>query len=168
MHSKFTFAILQSHDVVAHEVYGEDAIRVTPPPYVPSNNPSGVGEGATISQASTFGAHISGTRMTADGIHTGVPPPNINRSGGLDGFIAPGQGGGVINPNGDLGHSNNNILNTTSLLHPHDQPPPINPENVTRVRLVQFQRNTDEPMGITLKLNEEGKLAKASTLSTGC
>ena len=30
-------------------------------------------------------------------------------------------------------------------------------ENVTRVRLVQFQRNTDEPMGITLKLNEEGK-----------
>ena len=29
-------------------------------------------------------------------------------------------------------------------------------ENVTRVRLVQFQRNTDEPMGITLKLNEEG------------
>ena len=29
--------------------------------------------------------------------------------------------------------------------------------NVTRVRLVQFQRNTDEPMGITLKLSEEGK-----------
>ena len=27
---------------------------------------------------------------------------------------------------------------------------------MTRVRLVQFQRNTDEPMGITLKLNEEG------------
>ena len=33
----------------------------------------------------------------------------------------------------------------------------IQVENVTRVRLVQFQRNTDEPMGITLKLNEEGK-----------
>ena len=31
-------------------------------------------------------------------------------------------------------------------------------ENITRVRLVQFQRNTDEPMGITLKLNEEGRL----------
>ncbi len=29
--------------------------------------------------------------------------------------------------------------------------------NVTRVRLVQFQRNTDEPMGITLKLSEDGK-----------
>ena len=33
-----------------------------------------------------------------------------------------------------------------------------NLENVTRVRLVQFQRNTDEPMGITLKLSEEGKV----------
>ena len=32
-----------------------------------------------------------------------------------------------------------------------------NLENVTRVRLVQFQRNTDEPMGITLKLSEDGK-----------
>lgn len=25
-------ALLQAHDVVAHEVYGEDAVRVTPPP----------------------------------------------------------------------------------------------------------------------------------------
>ena len=24
-------ALLQAHDVVAHEVYGEDAVRVTPP-----------------------------------------------------------------------------------------------------------------------------------------
>ena len=32
-----------------------------------------------------------------------------------------------------------------------------NLENVTRVRLVQFQRNTDEPMGITLKLSDDGK-----------
>ena len=37
------------------------------------------------------------------------------------------------------GHENNNL------------------ENVTRVRLVQFQRNTDEPMGITLKLSDDGK-----------
>jgi calcium/calmodulin-dependent serine protein kinase len=28
---------------------------------------------------------------------------------------------------------------------------------VTRVRLVQFQRHTDEPMGITLRINEDGK-----------
>ena len=37
-------------------------------------------------------------------------------------------------------------------------------ENVTRVRLVQFQRNTDEPMGITLKLNEEGRMGTCINL----
>lgn len=64
-------ALLQAHDVVAHEVYGEDAVRVTPPPVMPYLN------------------------------------------GGDD----------VEGPNGD-----------------------VEMENVTRVRLVQFQKNTDEPM----------------------
>lgn len=64
-------ALLQAHDVVAHEVYGEDAVRVTPPPLL----------------------------------------PYLNGGEELDG------------PNGEL-----------------------EMENVTRVRLVQFQKNTDEPM----------------------
>lgn len=64
-------ALLQTHDVVAHEVYGEDALRVTPPPLLPYLN------------------------------------------GGED----------IDGPNEDL-----------------------EVENVTRVRLVQFQKNTDEPM----------------------
>ncbi|CAH8493350.1 unnamed protein product [Heterobilharzia americana] len=38
---------------------------------------------------------------------------------------------------------------------------------VTRVRLVQFQKNTDEPMGITLKLNEENKCIVARILHGG-
>ncbi len=63
--------LLQAHDVVAHEVYGEDAIRVTPPPIAPYLN------------------------------------------GDAD----------VDSPHGD-----------------------VEMENVTRVRLVQFQKNTDEPM----------------------
>ena len=67
--------MLQAHDVVAHEVYGEDAIRVTPPPVSPYLN----GEA--------------------------------------------GGGGEVESPNGD-----------------------VDMENVTRVRLVQFQKNTEEPM----------------------
>eukprot|EP00095_Tigriopus_kingsejongensis_P000281 maker-scaffold816_size93094-snap-gene-0.12 protein:Tk00281 transcript:maker-scaffold816_size93094-snap-gene-0.12-mRNA-1 annotation:"peripheral plasma membrane protein cask isoform x4" len=78
-------ALLQSHDVVAQEVYGEDAIRATPPPTQPIVH------------------HI----------------PNDFVEG----------------PNGEIPEM----------------------DNVTRVRLVQFQRNTDEPMGITLKLNEDGK-----------
>lgn len=68
-------ALLQAHDVVAHEIYGEDAVRVTPPPLL----------------------------------------PYLNGGEDLDG------------PNGE-----------------------VEMENVTRVRLVQFQKNTDEPMVGTL------------------
>ncbi|KAM3857046.1 peripheral plasma membrane protein CASK [Diretmus argenteus] len=71
-------ALLQTHDVVAHEVYSDEALRVTPPPTSPYLN-------------------------------------------------------------GDSPESTNGEMDL---------------ENVTRVRLVQFQKNTDEPMGITLKMND--------------
>ncbi|XP_036426408.1 calcium/calmodulin-dependent serine protein kinase b isoform X4 [Colossoma macropomum] len=71
-------ALLQTHDVVAHEVYSDEALRVTPPPTSPYLN--------------------------------GDSPESVNGEMDL--------------------------------------------ENVTRVRLVQFQKNTDEPMGITLKMND--------------
>lgn len=39
MTSSYIFqALLQAHDVVAHEVYSEDAVRVTPPPLQPYLN----------------------------------------------------------------------------------------------------------------------------------
>ncbi|XP_018332051.1 peripheral plasma membrane protein CASK isoform X2 [Agrilus planipennis] len=85
-------ALLQAHDVVAHEIYSEDAMRVTPPPTLPYLN------------------------------------------GGED----------LDAPNGDL-----------------------ELENVTRVRLVQFQKNTDEPMGITLKMNDDGKCIVARIMHGG-
>ncbi|KAF6214043.1 hypothetical protein GE061_011773 [Apolygus lucorum] len=90
--SSIETALLQSHDVVAHEIYGEDAIRVTPPPL-----------------------------------------PYLN-----------GDDDDLEAPNGDL-----------------------ELENVTRVRLVQFQKNTDEPMGITLKMNEDGKCIVARIMHGG-
>ncbi|XP_049341116.1 peripheral plasma membrane protein CASK isoform X9 [Astyanax mexicanus] len=71
-------ALLQTHDVVAHEVFSDEALRVTPPPTSPYLN-------------------------------------------------------------GDSPESTNGDMDI---------------ENVTRVRLVQFQKNTDEPMGITLKMND--------------
>uniref|UniRef100_A0AAY4DUG6 Peripheral plasma membrane protein CASK n=1 Tax=Denticeps clupeoides TaxID=299321 RepID=A0AAY4DUG6_9TELE len=71
-------ALLQTHDVVAHEVYSDEALRVTPPPTSPYLN-------------------------------------------------------------GDSPESTNGDMDL---------------ENVTRVRLVQFQKNSDEPMGITLKMND--------------
>ncbi|KAL3279317.1 hypothetical protein HHI36_016825 [Cryptolaemus montrouzieri] len=85
-------ALLQAHDVVAHEIYGEDAMRVTPPPLL----------------------------------------PYLNGGEELDGS------------NGE-----------------------IEMENITRVRLVQFQKNTDEPMGITLKMNEDGKCIVARIMHGG-
>ncbi|KAK6628081.1 hypothetical protein RUM44_010563 [Polyplax serrata] len=85
-------ALLQAHDVVAHEVYGEDAVRVTPPPVMP-----------------------------------------------------------YLNGGDDIEGSNEDV----------------EVENVTRVRLVQFQKNTDEPMGITLKMNEEGKCIVARIMHGG-
>ena len=63
--------MLQAHDVVAQEVYGDEAVRVTPPPVLP--------------------------------------------------FLNGGDGLPAAN-----GH--------------------VDPDSVTRVRLVQFQKNTDEPM----------------------
>ncbi|XP_031337853.1 peripheral plasma membrane protein CASK isoform X2 [Photinus pyralis] len=86
------YALLQAHDVVAHEIYGEDAMRVTPPPLLPYLN---------------GGEELDGT-------------------------------------NGE-----------------------VEMENVTRVRLVQFQKNTDEPMGITLKMNEDGKCIVARIMHGG-
>lgn len=68
-----TQALLQTHDVVAHEVYSDEALRVTPPPTSPYLN--------------------------------GDSPDSAN---------------------GDM-----------------------DLENVTRVRLVQFQKNTDEAMVLT-------------------
>lgn len=40
-------------------------------------------------------------------------------------------------------------------------------EHVTRVRLVQFQKNTDEPMGITLKVTEDGRCIVARIMHGG-
>jgi calcium/calmodulin-dependent serine protein kinase len=38
---------------------------------------------------------------------------------------------------------------------------------VTRVRLVQFQKNTDEPMGITLKVTEDNRCLVARIMHGG-
>lgn len=73
---------MQAHDVAAHEIFGEEAVRVTPPLVLPYLNGNGIDDGEN----------------------------------GLDDDIEP--------------------------------------ENVTRVRLVQFQKNTDEPMVHVLYTNK--------------
>ncbi|XP_055869214.1 peripheral plasma membrane protein CASK-like isoform X5 [Biomphalaria glabrata] len=100
-------ALLQSHDVVAHEVYSED----------------------TAHHASPGSSH-----------HSSVPAHNY-----VNGSMS-GQGNGDVD---GAGHRNDNA------------------EGVMRVRLVQFQKNTDEPMGITLKVNEEGQCFVARIMHGG-
>ncbi|KAG5672988.1 hypothetical protein PVAND_003071 [Polypedilum vanderplanki] len=85
-------ALLHTHDVVAREVYGEEALRVTPPPLQP--------------------------------------------------YLNGGDEVDQLTDSGELQH-------------------------VTRVRLVQFQKNTDEPMGITLKMTEDGRCIVARIMHGG-
>ncbi|CAF4927227.1 unnamed protein product [Rotaria sp. Silwood1] len=82
-------ALLQAHDVVAHEVYGDDAIRIAPP---------------------CIGNNI------------------IASDSGLDNEYGGHNGSG----SNEVGDDRLSDL----------------PCDVTRVRLVQFQRNTDEPLVI--------------------
>lgn len=91
-HCFLTQALLHTHDVVAREVYGDEALRVTPPPITP--------------------------------------------------YLNGGDEVDNVTDNGDLQH-------------------------VTRVRLVQFQKNTDEPMGITLKMTEDGRCIVARIMHGG-
>ena len=98
------------------------------------------------------------TGNSVDGLQN-IPGPNRSASS-MEGYKGhsvppppPPHSQGAINPNGDVAQPLN--LNANNNTERHEPMPP--PENVTRVRLVQFQRNTDEPMGITLKLSEEGK-----------
>lgn len=150
-------ALLQGHDVVAHEVYGEDAIRVTPPPPMlqSTTNTSCLNNPTSLppSQTSTLmhGRASSASAMMQKS-HESI----------IESTIGPN--------NGDLHGYQNNLI---PQLHKsrreqegHERGrerssgasgDPSNLENVTRVRLVQFQRNTDEPMGITLKLSDDGK-----------
>ncbi|XP_078612251.1 peripheral plasma membrane protein CASK-like isoform X4 [Branchiostoma floridae x Branchiostoma japonicum] len=107
-------AMLQSHDVVAHEVYSDEAIRVTPPP----------------------------------------------TSSYLNGDDDPES------PNGDLDMDNVTRVRLVQF-QKNTEEPMYDMENVTRVRLIQFQKNTDEPMGITLKMNEEGRCVVARILHGG-
>ncbi|KPJ02404.1 Peripheral plasma membrane protein CASK [Papilio xuthus] len=88
----FALALLQAHDVVAREVYGEESLRASPPP-----------------------------------VNGRAPAPAQDDD--------------------------------------DDTEPEF--ENVTRVRLVQFQKNTDEPMGITLKLADDGRCIVARIMHGG-
>lgn len=101
-------ALLQTHDVVAQEVYGDGVVRVSPPYY---------------------GQNTLSSENNYDNDYVGH------------------NGGGTNDVAGD------NISDTAC--------------DVTRVRLVQFQRNTDEPLGITLRMTENKRCVVSRILNGG-
>ncbi|XP_057365190.1 peripheral plasma membrane protein CASK-like isoform X1 [Daphnia carinata] len=122
----FLKALLQAHDVIGYEFYGEDSegARVTPPPLLPPVYLSHSSIAGSTSMGGLYGSHA------------------------LDGLARPDSSlGGVTG-----GTANGDVQ-------------PL--EHVTRVRLVQFQKNTDEPMGITLKVTEDGRCIVARIMHGG-
>ena len=98
--------MLQAHDVIGYEFYGDETegARVTPPPLLPPVYLSHSSIAGSTSMGGLYGSHAL----------DGLGRPDSSMGGAL-------TGGGA---NGDI--------------------QPL--EHVTRVRLVQFQKNTDEPM----------------------
>lgn len=98
-------ALLQTHDVVTQDIYGEEAIAV---------------------------------RSLAD-------EDNLSRG------TADALSDEYLNDEGSHSHQNSDV----GIM------------DITRVRLVQFQKNTDEPMGITLKMSEDSRCLVARILVGG-
>jgi calcium/calmodulin-dependent serine protein kinase len=114
-------ALLQTHDVVSQEIYGEEALAVR--------------------------SLASPIATTATSATLGAGEDDISRNG-----IGAGGGG----DGGDSASEDYNDQHDASIIM-----------DTTRVRLVQFQKNTDEPMGITLKMNEANKCFVARILVGG-
>ncbi|GFO31176.1 peripheral plasma membrane protein cask [Plakobranchus ocellatus] len=127
-------ALLQSHDVVAHEVYSEDSAH-----HATSSSPS--------DHAYPHGS-ASSSNVTGSAHH-----PYVNGGGGGSGAM---MSGGRAGNNGDIGGG---VGGSSRMDNGGD--------GVLRVRLVQFQKNTDEPMGITLKVNDEGQCFVARIMHGG-
>jgi calcium/calmodulin-dependent serine protein kinase len=114
-------ALLQTHDVVSQEIYGEEALAV---------------------------------RSLASPLATGAAARAASAGAGEDDLSGNGIGGG--GGGGDSASEDYNDQHDASIIM-----------DTTRVRLVQFQKNTDEPMGITLKMNEANKCFVARILVGG-
>jgi hypothetical protein len=121
--------LLQAHDVVAQEVYGEEAVRVTPPPSAMGGSFVNGGMGAAAT-AGPYGAAMGGG---GGNLGVGVDGPGYGMMGAQQTMMGGGGGGIYAAAGSDAGSSAGGPGRD-------DEP------HVTRVRLVQFQKNTDEPM----------------------
>ncbi|XP_022701250.1 peripheral plasma membrane protein CASK-like isoform X3 [Varroa jacobsoni] len=172
-------SLLQAHDVVAHEIFGDGAVPLTPPPQTAT---------LTTTLSSSTGGCLGGLGGTLEGalpiaFGSGIGLGAISGIGGVGGTPLQMNGGIGMSPLGAVaGRSDVRRLQSSGTTSPEgllDDNDPTNittgqqqnqqqqQQHITRIRLVQFQKNTDEPMGITLKVDEEGRCIVARIMHGG-
>lgn len=142
-------ALLQTHDVVAQEIYGDEAIAVrqlinASSTLSPTSSSCGVGHRHHQNQHLLHASNEDAFSHASDGDQQHLTAGDIDsaRSSQLEAGDAACS----------LAHSPQHLMMNM---------------DVTRVRLVQFQKNTDEPMGITLKMTDDSRCLVARILVGG-
>ncbi len=146
-------ALLQTHDVVSQDIYGEEALAVRnlANSSIEDNNTNNINNNSFGSGSENpHSRHLSNNK-------------NNNLSNKHLDYIEDHR-----NPNKFLNNNNNNSDSGSDV--PNQYHSMNNNKimmDVTRVRLVQFQKNTDEPMGITLKMTDDNRCLVARILVGG-
>uniref|UniRef100_A0A0N5AU21 Peripheral plasma membrane protein CASK n=1 Tax=Syphacia muris TaxID=451379 RepID=A0A0N5AU21_9BILA len=135
--TNFTFSLLQVYDVIVHEIY-EGGEKVD----TPQNNQQ--------NPQSTLEPQCS----------TATQPNQVNQ------LPYSYLNGGVLPVTTAASCSEETRI--SSVIPPlFDDDDDLTMDVVSRVRLVQFQKDTDEPMGITLKVTEDGRCLVARIMHGG-
>ncbi|EJW82038.1 lin-2, partial [Wuchereria bancrofti] len=135
-------AVLQAHDVIIHEIY-EGSARVNCAAVEISSN-----DGKIVHQQQSTLPQMSVQASTS----SQLPFSYLN--------------GGVLRA--QTSHAVTSSFGTaTNELPPLNDDDDLMMDSVSRVRLVQFQKDTEEPMGITLKVTEDGRCQVARIMHGG-
>ncbi|OZC10894.1 PDZ/DHR/GLGF domain protein [Onchocerca flexuosa] len=142
-------AILQAHDVIIHEIYEGSARENCVAAEMGGN------EGNTIYQQQSVLPQISVQASTSS---SQLPFSYLN--------------GGVLRAQPSHAGTSSlavttNELSQSLMLPMFDDDDDLMMDSVSRVRLVQFQKDTEEPMGITLKVTEDGRCQVARIMHGG-
>ncbi|VBB34048.1 unnamed protein product, partial [Acanthocheilonema viteae] len=135
-------AVLQAYDVIIHEIY----------------------EGSARS-------NCNGNTNTVNQKQNTLPQMSVQASTSsqlpfsyLNGGILRPQTPHTVTPS--FGATSND-LSQSFMLPLLDDDDDLMMDSVSRVRLVQFQKDTEEPMGITLKVTEDGRCQVARIMHGG-
>ncbi|XP_055344173.1 peripheral plasma membrane protein CASK-like isoform X2 [Paramacrobiotus metropolitanus] len=165
-------ALIQAHDVIAHEVYSPEArARSLSPQSFPVSaaapgQVNGPGSDGTGSSAANVSFHNVPNAVSPPPYHsatTGSPPPSSHpsRSHSAHNHVTQAQ----ANTHGSA-RSVRDMVDAQSHMDAYS-PTPSGGQSLTKVRLVQLYKNANERLGFTLKLDEAGRCTVARILHGG-